>query len=224
MQPLTTDAATVSAYKGSSPMGSPSLAFSLDDAVSSPNSDPVGLFVNRHDVLFANYRDTALGGWGIGIADAREFAGQHTLPGSVITTYDPFLEILKEYRRRIGDEICHAYRLRIDDLREYGAEEGVAINAASERDFWAFIGMMPSAREVGVVLTPDGDLRAVWDDDNDDENHLAVQFRGGGQAQYVVFRRHPAARKVSRAAGTDTLSGVKRQIVAFDLGYLVYLS
>ena len=119
--------------------------------------------------------------------------------------------------------IRQAYRRRIDDLREYGAEEDVAVNAASERDFWAFINTMPSAREAGVVLTPDGDLRAVWDDDHDDDRHFAVQFLGGGQVQYVVFSRRPDARKVSRAAGTDTLNGVKRQIDAFDLGRLVYL-
>lgn len=118
--------------------------------------------------------------------------------------------------------IRHAYQRRVEELREYGAEEGVAVNAASERDFWAFIDTMPSARAAGVVLTPDGNLRAVWDDDNDDDSHFAVQFLGGGQVQYVVFRRRPAARKVSRAAGTDTLSGVKRQIDAFDLGRLVY--
>ena len=118
--------------------------------------------------------------------------------------------------------IQQAYRRRIAELREYGVEDGITINAASEQDFWAFIGTMPSARAAGLALTPDGNLRAVWDDDNDDDRHFAVQFLGGGQVQYVVFSRLPGAPKVSRAAGADTINGVKRQIDAFDLACLVY--
>lgn len=216
------DATTMSVGMGDSQMGALSLAFSLGDASFPLDLDSAGLVVNRNDALFAKYWHTAFGGQGVSIADTWG-ASEHTLSSGTVVAYKPFQEILQEYRHRIGDEIRLAYRHRIADLREYGAEEGVAIKAASERDFWAFIGIMPSAREAGVVLTPDGDLRAIWDDDNDDDSHFAVQFLGGGQVQYVVFRRRPTARRVSRAAGTDTLSGVKRQIIAFDLGRLVYL-
>ena len=237
MRAVTLDATTMSIYTDSSQTSSPPPAFSLGDAFTHLDFVPASLDVNRRDALLANYPRTALSGRGISSADAGEFPGQYTISAGVVTAYDPSHGIYQAYQQRpshgiyqayqqrLGDEIrqAQAYRHRIDDLREYGAEEGIAISYASERDFWAFIGTMRSAREAGVVLTPDGNLRIVWDDDNDTDSHLAVQFLGGGQVQYVIFRRRPAARKVSRAAGTDTLRGVKRQIDAFDLGHLVYL-
>ena len=113
------------------------------------------------------------------------------------------------------------YLRRIDDLRGYGAEDGIAMNAASEGDFWAFIGTMPSARRAGLVLTDDGNLRAVWDDDHDDDHHLALQFLGNGQVQYVIFKRRSAGGKVARVAGRDTFDGIRRLIGDFDLHPLV---
>ena len=46
-------------------------------------------------------------------------------------------------------------------LRGYGAEDSIAVNAASEGDFCSFIGTMPSARKARLVLTDNGNLRAV---------------------------------------------------------------
>lgn len=226
MPAIAPDATTMSVRMGSSQMSSPSPAFSLDDSTTSLHSDPANLDINRHNwqyLLPANYRHSALGEQGVSIAGVWEFAIQQTPSSGMVTPSRPFPQVRQAYQHWIADEIRRAYQRRIADLREYGAEENVAINSASEQDFWAFIGTMPSAREAGLVLTPDGNLRAVWDDDNDADHHFAVQFLGSGQVQYVVFRRRPAAREVSRAAGTDTLSGVKRQIDAFDLGKLVYL-
>lgn len=113
------------------------------------------------------------------------------------------------------------YLRRIGELRGYGAEDGIMINAASERDFWAFIGTMPFARKAGLALTDDGNLRAVWDDDHDDDQHLALQFLGHGQVQFVIFRRRSGESKVARVAGRDTFDGIRRQIDAFDLHSLV---
>ena len=67
-----------------------------------------------------------------------------------------------------------------------------------------------------------GNLRAVWDDDNDGDRHVALQFLGGGHVQYVIFKRRPGVVKVSRVAGADTLDGIRRQVQAFDLNPLVY--
>ena len=117
--------------------------------------------------------------------------------------------------------IREGYLRRIAELRGYGAEEGIAINAASEGDFWAFIGTMPSARRAGLALTDEGNLRAVWDDDHDDDQHLALQFLGNGMVQFVIFRRRSGESKVARVAGRDTFDGIRRQIDAFDLHSLV---
>ena len=107
------------------------------------------------------------------------------------------------------------YRQRIAELREYGELEGIALNPDSEKDFWAFAKRLPAARAGALVLMENGNLRAVWDGGKD--NYLALQFRGGRQAQYVIFRRRPRAKEVSRVAGTDTFDGVLRQIAAFEL-------
>ena len=122
---------------------------------------------------------------------------------------------------RGGAGIRLGYLGRIEELRGYGAEDGIAVNAASEGDFWAFIGMMASARRAGLVLTDEGNLRAVWDDDHDDDHHLALQFLGGGMVQFVIFRRRSGEGKVARVAGRDTFDGIKRLIDAFDLHSLV---
>lgn len=57
--------------------------------------------------------------------------------------------------------ILLGYLRRIEELRGYGAEDGIAVNAASEGDFGAFIRTMPSARKARLVLTDNSNLRAV---------------------------------------------------------------
>ncbi len=117
--------------------------------------------------------------------------------------------------------IAH-YHDRLAELREAAEDEGIECSEASERDFRAFVTGNPHWRKGSVVLMDNGNLRAVWDDDNDDDRHVAVQFLGDGHAQYVIFKRRPGAGKVSRVAGTDTFDGIKRQVEAFDLNQLVH--
>ncbi len=117
--------------------------------------------------------------------------------------------------RRIARQTREAYRNRIEELREYGEEDGVTINPASERDFWAFVKSLPAARKGSLVLTDSGNLRALWR--GEQESHLGLQFLGGREVQYVIFKRRKRARKISRVAGADTFDGIKRQMEAFDL-------
>ena len=116
-------------------------------------------------------------------------------------------------------EVRQTYRNRIAELREYGAEDGIIVNPASEKDFWAFVKSLPAARPGSLVLMDNGNLRAVWEGKG--ESHLALQFLGGRMIQYVIFKRRPRASKVSRVAGADTFDGIKRQIDAFELKALV---
>ena len=114
------------------------------------------------------------------------------------------------------------YRDRLAELRAAAEEEEIEWSESSQQDFQAFVTNNPGWRKGSIVLMDNGNLRAVWDDDNDDDRHLAVQFLGGGHVQYVIFKRREVAEKVSRVAGTDTIDGIKRQVEAFDLGPLVY--
>jgi hypothetical protein len=122
-------------------------------------------------------------------------------------------------RAQDASEIRRAYRHRIAELSSYGMDEGTSLNEASERDFWAFVEASVSTRRAGLVLMDNGNLRAVWK--GDDESHLGLHFLGDQRARYVIFKRRPASRHISRVAGTDTLEGIRVQIRSFDLTSLV---
>lgn len=116
-------------------------------------------------------------------------------------------------------EVRQTYRNRIAELREYGVEDGVIVNPASEKDFWAFVKSLPTARPGSLVLMDNGNLRAVWKGERG--SHLGLQFLGRRMVEYVIFKRRPRASKVSRVAGADTFDGIKRQIDAFELSALL---
>ncbi len=122
-------------------------------------------------------------------------------------------------QRKLTRRTRQAYRERIEELREYGEEDGVTISPASEKDFWAFVKSLPATRKGSLVLMDNGNLRAVWRGGK--ENHLGLQFLGGRMVEYVIFKRRSRAKKVSRVAGTDTFNGIKKQIEAFELSAML---
>ncbi|MCY4379602.1 MAG: hypothetical protein OXC39_07255 [Candidatus Dadabacteria bacterium] len=134
---------------------------------------------------------------------------------------------MREFAMRLEDDIKtktvwgirRSYLSRIKFLREEATAEGVIFNKDSERDFWTFIELVPFVRRGSLFLMDNGDLRIVWDDDED--NLLGVQFLGNSLARYVVFKRRMDDGPVSRVAGTDTLKGVNAQIKAFELEALL---
>jgi len=74
---------------------------------------------------------------------------------------------------------------------------------------------MPSARPAGVVLLDSGNLRAVWREDV--TILIGLQFLGRGWIEYVFLRRRVGSSRISQASGVDTVDGVKRQLLAFDM-------
>lgn len=124
-------------------------------------------------------------------------------------------------REREARRAYRAYGLRIEALRREAVLDRLVMNEASEEDFWSFVGSVSYAQRAGLVLMDNGNLRAVWKDDN--ESHVGLQFLGGRLAEYVIFKRPQAARAVSRVAGRDTLDGIRKQIRAFDLAAMMGL-
>ena len=112
-----------------------------------------------------------------------------------------------------------AYRSRIEVLRSDAELDGFAVNEVSERDFWSFVNSVSFVRKAEVVLVDNGNLRAVWGGEGG--SHLGLQFLGNRLVEYVIFKRRQTDRDVSRAAGRDTLDGIKKQIHAFDLTLLL---
>ncbi|MYA67942.1 MAG: hypothetical protein F4Y22_11925 [Gammaproteobacteria bacterium] len=112
-----------------------------------------------------------------------------------------------------------AYSARIDSLRDFALQDGFSLNPESEADFWRFVQTAPDFRKGNLVLIDNGNLRAVWK--NDEGDHLGLQFLGGGMLQYVVFKRRSANSRISQVTGRDTFVGLIRQINAFDLESLL---
>lgn len=69
-----------------------------------------------------------------------------------------------------------AYARRIAVLHSDAVADDLELNEASERDFWQYIRSIPFAQKASLVLMDNGNLRAVWKDD--DESHLGIQFLG----------------------------------------------
>ena len=113
------------------------------------------------------------------------------------------------------------YRDRLAALRDAAEEEGISWNEASEQDFLAFTADNPHWRKAGLALMDNGNLRAVWEWEDDDETHLALQFLGARMVQFVIFKRRLESVQVSRMAGTDTFSGINPLVMAFELTSLV---
>lgn len=101
-----------------------------------------------------------------------------------------------------------AYARRIEVLHSDAEADDLELNEASERDFWQYIRSIPFAQKASLVLMDNGNLRAVWKDD--DESHLGIQFLGNQWVEYVIFKRRPSTGDIARVAGRDTLDGVKR--------------
>lgn len=112
-----------------------------------------------------------------------------------------------------------AYSSRIAYLRDEATYDGYEMNKDSEGDFRQFVRSMPYIRKGNLVLMDNGNIRAIWK--NDQGGRLGLQFLGGNMVQYVIFRRRMAAREISRVAGRDSLEGIVRQINAFQLHSLL---
>ena len=135
---------------------------------------------------------------------------------------DPHREFIAESieRERRAWHDRRAYESRIEALRADAELDELTINVASEQDFWDFVRSTSYLRRASLAVMNNGNIRAVWK--AEDSSHLGIHFLGDGEVQYVIFRLRSYGRRVSRVAGSDTLSGIKNQIAAFDLVSLMY--
>ncbi|MXZ55381.1 MAG: hypothetical protein F4077_04705 [Gammaproteobacteria bacterium] len=113
-----------------------------------------------------------------------------------------------------------SYIARVEKLRAFVTQEGSVLNQGSEYDFWLFVLKEFEIRRGNVVVTHNGNLRLVWKDSLG--THLGLQFLGGEEVQFVIFKRRGTSRVTSRVAGRDTIEGVKNQISSFELNTLLY--
>lgn len=117
-------------------------------------------------------------------------------------------------------EDTDVYRLRIRELCAYAKDDDFSLRPESEQDFWSFFYCGSRLRRFELVLIDNGNLRAVWRDEQ--ETHLGLQFLGDNIVQFVIFKRRCPSQKISRVVGRDTLAGFEGQIQAFELQSLLY--
>ena len=113
-----------------------------------------------------------------------------------------------------------AYLPRLKYLQDEALHDGYVLNPASEIDFRSFVRSDPDIRKGNLVLMDNGNLRATWKDEHG--TRLGLQFLGGGMVQFVLFKRRTHGQRISRVSGRDSLEGLGRQIVAFELNSLLY--
>ena len=113
-----------------------------------------------------------------------------------------------------------AYKKRIRELTEQAELDGYSLRQPSKAAFLEFIGKHPLISRGRLILMENGNLRAVWKDENG--THIGLQFLDNRSIQYVIFKQRETSAPVSRVYGRDTMKGISKQIDAFDLDDVLY--
>lgn len=111
-----------------------------------------------------------------------------------------------------SNDLTSAYLQRIEWLRSEGSCERITLNEASVREFLAFVDTESYSLRASLVLLDNGNIQAVWKLGG--ENRIGIQFRGDGNASFVIFNRLASGGATSRTYGVDTLDGVRARIRA----------
>lgn len=113
-----------------------------------------------------------------------------------------------------------AYTSRLKYLQDEAVHDGYVMNPTSEVDFWQFVRSAPAIRRGNLVLMDNGNLRAIWKDEQG--TRLGLQFLGDGMVQFVIFKRRKRGQPTSRVSGRDSLEGLKWVIATYELYSLLY--
>ena len=106
------------------------------------------------------------------------------------------------------------YYDRISELVEIAKCEGGQYNKESEAYFWRFIKRMTPVNKAGLTLTDDGNLIAVWDDNND--NYFDVEFIEDKTFEYVAYNDSNEYEE-----GSGTIIDILRCVDRFNFGGLL---
>lgn len=102
---------------------------------------------------------------------------------------------------------------KIQALRIEAEIDQVPFSDASYAEFRNFIRQVPSRARPAIFLRDNGNLRALWK--NDDQEQIGLQFLGGGDVQYVILKRRPGGRLMSHY-GVDSTAGLMAVIRAAE--------
>jgi hypothetical protein len=95
--------------------------------------------------------------------------------------------------------------LRIQALRIEAKIDQVPFSNTSDIEFRNFIRLVPARARPAIFLRDNGNIRALWK--NDDQEQIGLQFLGGGDVQFVILKRRPDGKltAISGIANGDEL-------------------
>ena len=111
-----------------------------------------------------------------------------------------------------GDRLAE-YEARIEALRSMGASDGHDLRQVSLLDFARFIENEPPVPKASLVLTDDGNVRAVWRGAGGCQ--IGIQFLGGGTGSYVLLEPEASSRESLAPYGQRTLTELKELVLEF---------
>ena len=114
-------------------------------------------------------------------------------------------------------EASHAVATRLAVLRGDAAADAEPYSETSERDLLAFLGAESRIRQPNIYLLDNGNLRAVWK--NDAGDHVGLQFLGGDEVQFVIFK-HRMGQQPARVAGRTGLDVAADEIAVMGVSAL----
>lgn len=97
---------------------------------------------------------------------------------------------------------------RIQSLMIEAELDGVPFSVSSCTDFVSFLADLQPRSRPSLFLNDNGNLRALWR--NNLREQVGLQFLGGSQVQFVIFKQRPGAGGMARVTGVDT----SRNIIA----------
>lgn len=112
-----------------------------------------------------------------------------------------------------GDRLDE-YEARIEVLRSVGALDGIDLRQVSLSDFARFVRDEPSVPKASLVLTDDGNVRAIWRGAGG--HQIGIQFLGGGTGSYVLLEPEASSRENPAPYGQLTLAELKELVLEFD--------
>ena len=101
---------------------------------------------------------------------------------------DYLAHIVHRQRSILLAQLAIAERLR--DVRFDAQATGDPVSESSIQNFEEFLRKFPSARRPSVFLLDNGNVRALWL--NEQKEQVGLQFLGDREVQFVIFARRPA--------------------------------
>jgi hypothetical protein len=101
---------------------------------------------------------------------------------------------------------------RVQSLKIEAELDGVPFSLASYADFLSFLTETQPRSRPSLFLNDNGNLRVLWR--NDAREQIGLQFLGGGNIQFVIFKHRPGADAMTRVAGMDTKANILGYIKA----------